>query len=135
MPKVTFILGLCGSGKSHLAAGIAAGAKFDEGFLLDEEQHQALFAALRSGEDCVVVEFAYVLAEERRKILAEIEGAVPGVDVEWLCIENHLARANKNCRERDKGDAEWHVRINEYYWPRYTYPEGSEVRAMWTKGA
>ena len=59
MPTVTFVLGLCGAGKSWLADRIIAKAKFDEGFLLPdrvEENVKALIGTLRDGGDAVVVE-------------------------------------------------------------------------------
>jgi hypothetical protein len=113
MPTVTFILGLCGSGKTWLADRIIAGAKFDEGFLNENPQHEALVAALRSGKDCIGIEIGYCHAGPRKQIVSEVTKAVPDVGINWLCIENDLYRANKNCRERtNKGDPEGHVNIN-----------------------
>jgi hypothetical protein len=134
MPTVTFILGLCASGKTYLADGIIAGAKFDEGFLNDKIQHEALIAALRQGKDCVVIEIAYCLTERRQQIVTEVRAAVPGTHINWICIENDLYRANKNCRERtSKRDPEGHIKINQQYSPVYTYPDGAVVLKMWTK--
>ncbi|MGH2396319.1 MAG: hypothetical protein ACRDFW_04895 [bacterium] len=134
MPTVTFILGLCGAGKTWLADRIVAGRKFDEGFLNDRAQHDELIQALRRGEDCVVVEIAYCFAERRRHIVGELTGAVSNLGITWLCIENDLNRANKNCRERvNKGDPEGHVRINEQVSPRYSYPDGGVIFKMWTR--
>jgi hypothetical protein len=134
MATVTFILGLCGAGKTWLADRIVAGAKFDEGFLNDSTQHAALIAALRSGQDCVVVEIAYCQEAGRQQIVQELAGAIPNATINWLCIENDLFRANKNCRERtNKGDAEGHVAINRRVSPVYTYPEGGVILHMWTR--
>jgi len=134
MATVTFILGLCGAGKSWLASRAAVGAKFDEGFLDDASQHDALIASLRSGNDAVVVEIAYCVEEARIAIVRELERAVPGVSIRWVCFENDLVVANKNCRERmNKGDAEGHVAINERVSPWYTYPKDALVLPMWTR--
>jgi hypothetical protein len=104
MARVTFILGLSGAGKTWLADRMieskAASKKFDEGFLNSAAQHDALTAALRAGQDCVVVEIAYCNETSRRHIVQELADAVPSATIEWLCIENDLAKANKNCRER-----------------------------------
>lgn len=133
MTTVTFILGLSGSGKTWLADRIDAAAKFDEGFLNDQTQHDALIAVLRSGTDCVVVEIAYCREEARKQIVSEITKAVPNVKINWLCIENNLDRANKNCRQRtNKGDPEGHVKINLGVSPSYTYPDGGVILKMWT---
>jgi hypothetical protein len=133
MPTVTFILGLCGAGKTWLADRVIATVKFDEGFLGKQIQHDALIALLRSGHDAVVVEIAYCQATAREAILREIGTAAPNAHVVWLCIENDLFRANKNCRERRKQDPETHVQINERLSPVYEYPEGAVVLRMWTK--
>ena len=134
MATVTFILGLCASGKTWLADRIIAGAKFDEGFLNDQAQHTALLAALRSGQDCVVIEITYCRDDARKQIQGEITTNVPGTRINWLCIENDLYRANKNCRERtNKGDPDGHIRINQGVSPVYTYPDGAVILKMWTK--
>ena len=134
MATVTFILGLCGAGKTWFADRILAVAKFDEGFLNDPTQHTALIEALSSGQDCLVVEIAYSQEIARQQIAEEIARAVPNVAIRWLCIENDLFRANKNCRERtNKGDADGHVGINRHVSPVYTYPEGGTILRMWTR--
>ena len=137
MPTVTFILGLCGSGKTWLAERIIADRTFDEGFICDKTQHVALIDALRSGGDCVVVEIHYCRQSDRNTIVAELRAAVPEVRINWLCIENDLSRANKNCRERTNKvsdpDGEKHVGINGRLSPGYSYPDGGGVLKMWTK--
>ena len=136
MATVTFILGLCGAGKTWLKDRIIAGGKFDEGFLNDPDQHRALISTLLSGEDCVVVEIAYCQQLESEQIVSELTSAVPNVKIRWLCIENNLERANKNCRERtNKGSPEGHVRMNAGYSQVYTYPEGGVIFKMWTRGS
>lgn len=134
MATVTFILGLCGSGKTWLADRIVAVGKFDESFFADQAQHDALIAFLRSGKDCVVVEIAYCREDARQQIVSELTKAVPNVKINWLCIENDLYRANKNCRERtNKDKPEEHVRFNHNVSPSYTYPDGGVILKMWTK--
>ena len=134
MATVTFILGLCGSGKTWLADRIVAARKFDEQFLKDQAQHAALIEALSSGNDSVVVEIAYCREDARQEIVSEITGAVPNVKINWLCIENDLYRANKNCRERaNKPDSEGHIRFNHEVSSSYAYPDGAVILKMWTK--
>lgn len=136
MSTVTFTLGLCGSGKTWLADRIVAARKFDEQFLEDQAQHAALIDTLRSGKDCVVVEIAYCSEDARWQIASEITEALPNVKINWLCIENDLDRANKNCRERtNKPDPEGHVRFNHDVSPSYTYPDGAVILKIWTRPA
>jgi len=135
MATLTFILGLCGAGKSTLANRIVAGRKFDEGFCLQPQQLLDLITELNRGNDCVVVEIAFCRAEKREVLVRELESKVPDVRINWLCFENDLAIANKNCRERtDKeGDPETLVGINRNLSRDYTYPDGAVVLKMWTR--
>ncbi len=81
-----------------------------------------------------MVEIAYCQEAGRQQIVQELAGAIPNATINWLCIENDLFRANKNCRERtNKGDAEGHVAINRRVSPVYTYPEGGVILHMWTR--
>ena len=137
-PTVTFVVGLCGSGKTWLAERIIATRKFDEGFLLPQNrfrQLQELIQALRTGQDCVVVEIGFCRDENRQPMIQDLHSHVPNANIRWLCIENNLSRANKNCHEREGhlGDPEKQVTINEGLSPHYTYPEGAVVLSMWTR--
>jgi hypothetical protein len=129
--KVTIILGLCGSGKTwHADRLIREGKalkKFDENFLSRDfpGQPEELVQELRSGNDCVVVEIAFCLAPDREAFLTWLKAEVPDVVVEWLCIENDLEKANKNCRARPGKDAEEHIAINLKVSPNYKYPDNA----------
>src|SRR5260370_1244097 len=70
MSTVTFILGLCGSGKSHFARQMMQVRVFDESFF--GEKQQELKTALQSGENCAVVEIAFCEAEKRWEIEKEL---------------------------------------------------------------
>lgn len=133
MPTVTFILGLCGAGKTWVAQRIIAGAMFDEGFLLEPDQRRRLTQVLQAGHDAVVVEIGFCKADAREAILRELS-AIPNLHVRWLCIENNLEKANKNCRERTHpGDPDIQVQINAALSPAYTYPAGAIILRMWTR--
>jgi hypothetical protein len=135
MATVTFVLGLSGSGKTWLAERIKAVAKFDESFLGTPEDHQALVGLLKLGKDCVVVDIGYCDQRHRDAIVQEITAAVPDARINWLCIENDLHKANRNCWERkDKGDPEGHARTNQIVSPLYTYSDGAVILKMWTQG-
>jgi deoxyadenosine/deoxycytidine kinase len=56
MAKVTFILGLCGSGKTYLAEQLKneTGAEVFENLLSDGSRLPALVECLRDGKDCIV---------------------------------------------------------------------------------
>jgi hypothetical protein len=132
MATVTFILGYCGSGKTHLADEMVRDrgvVKFDEGFLNDPGQHAALIDALKQGRDCVVIEIEYCVPSSRDAIVAELKRAVPNVVVEVIYFEADLAKANANCwRRKNKEDPEGHIWINSVrIGQRYTIPPGAAV--------
>ena len=130
---VTFILGLCGSGKSELIRQLDADRKFDEGFAWNRHgEHEDLVAALQSGGHCAVIEVAYCVPGPREEFLEKITRAVPGLRVRWICFENDLAQANRNCVDRNDGrDLKMLFAQNQFLSPAYTYPPGAEIRPVW----
>ncbi len=135
MATVTFILGLCGSGKTHLVKQIADVLVIDESFFARKNE---LRAAIRAGKNCVITEIAFCREDKREEIVRELLACVPDIEVKWVCFENDLAKANTNCRrerkDKEPGSAEAHVAINESYSPFYTYPSGEEILPIWTPG-
>jgi len=131
MPTLTIILGLCGSGKSHLIKLIASEIRFDEGFLNCKADHEWLFRALKRGEDCAVIEICYCVESYRKQFLAELAHRVKKVHVRWLCFENDIRRANANCRLRPTRNPKSHMRINRRVRKEYTYPEGATILKVW----
>jgi len=131
--KVTFLLGLAGSGKSPLAEEISTrtGAEIFEGTEGErkEELLRAIVQALNAGKDCVVEEIAYCMPSRREQIVAFLCNKVPNVEIEWACFENDLESANWNVRHRKhKSDAvQEHLHINQCYHGLYIYPGGANV--------
>lgn len=135
MPTATFVLGLCGSGKSWHADRIQADVKCHEGFWLRDRKAAnlaAVAATLRGGGDIVVTEIAFCCEPARRELVSLLR-AIPNVTVRWVCIENNLEQANANCRQRQAhGDARVQIEINTKLSPNYTYPGEAEVLPMWS---
>jgi hypothetical protein len=131
-----FIVGYCGSGKSHLADEMEAGLgvrKFDEGFLNDANHHAELIRALRAGVDSVVVEIHYCLEEYRQAITTELEQAVPGVIIEWIYFEADIENANQSCRRRTNEHdpiGRQHIAINRRIGYRYKVLSGVMPRPV-----
>lgn len=75
MTTVTFVLGLCASGKSHIANKLEqkGAKKYDEGFAatpeLFDNNARNLADMLKNGRDCVVVEIALCQEQMREKIV------------------------------------------------------------------
>jgi hypothetical protein len=126
MAKITFLLGLCGSGKSHLAnqLNMATGATvFDS--VLNASSFTRIEQCLRAGKDCIVEEISFCL-EQNRGVIQPFLSTVPDLEIEWICFENDLESANWNVTHRkNKSNAEDHRRINANVHPQYTYPDGA----------
>jgi alpha-D-ribose 1-methylphosphonate 5-triphosphate synthase subunit PhnL len=131
MPTLTIILGLCGSGKSHFAKMLTCKVQFDEGFLNCQADHEWLFRALNHGEDCSIIEICYCSVAYRRIFLKELSERVKKVSVSWLCFENDIKAANRNCRRRPDRNPKSHFRINRRLRKEYIYPEGAVMLKVW----
>lgn len=128
MAKVTFLLGLAGSGKTYLADRLKrkTGAEVFES-LIHNNACPALIQCLRDGKDCIVEEISYCIPSCRDQIMQYLS-QVRGLQVEWICFENDLESANWNVAHRtNKGDAEGHRRLNEVVHSLYMYPERAKV--------
>jgi hypothetical protein len=130
MAKLTFLLGLCGSGKTYIAERLATqtGAKLFTDFLQDQNKNfPMLVQNLSSGNDCIIDEWKYSIPRFRDKILADLVN-VPDLELEWICFENDRASADWNVRQRkNKGDVEGHLRINEFLSDVYQWPEQAQI--------
>lgn len=133
MAKVTFLLGLAGSGKTHRGEVLRGetGAEIFEG--TEGEKKDALLRVmvqrLIEGKNCIVEEIAYCLPSRREAIVATLCSLVPNVEIEWICFENDLESANWNVRHRKHKmhAVQGHLHINECYHRLYIYPGGVKV--------
>jgi hypothetical protein len=140
MPRAVLIVGLCGSGKSHLARELEqqgfvrldesfGRSRFsaDEGKLLSTGKFDELERQLAQGKDCAFTEAMLMFKEGREEFdpcLKRLQG-MKGVTVEWVFFANDLDSANHNCRnDPERPHPEGSVRNNESWSPRYTIPDG-----------
>jgi len=129
MPKVTFILGLSGSGKTHLSEQLKreTGAEIFANLLSDDSGLSALIERLRHGEDGIVDEVRFCLPAYREQIIQSL-AQISDLEIRWICYENDLETANWNVIHRtNKGDPEGHLDINLRLHPHYTYPANAEI--------
>ena len=129
MAKLTFILGLSGSGKTYLSERLKkeTGAEVFTNLLADENGLTSLIAFLRDGKDCIVDEVRFCLPAYREQILQSLS-QITGLDMRWICYENDLETANWNVIHRtNKGDPEGHLDLNLRLHPHYTYPANAEI--------
>ena len=129
MAKLTFILGLSGSGKTYLSERLKkeTGAEVFTNLLADENSLTSLIAFLRDGKDCIVDEVRFCLPAYREQILQSLS-QITSLDMRWICYENDLETANWNVIHRtNKGDPEGHLDLNLRLHPHYTYPANAEI--------
>jgi hypothetical protein len=129
MAKVTFILGLSGSGKSYLAHRLQSetGAELFENLLSDDSSLPALIENLKAGKDCIVDEVRFCLPTYRVGVVQHLS-QITDLETEWICYENDLESANWNVMHRtDKGDPEGHLDLNLRLHPHYEYPSGAQI--------
>jgi hypothetical protein len=129
MAKITFILGLSGSGKTYLSERLKkeTGAEVFTNLLVDHSGLTALIESLRNGKDCIVDEVRFCLPAYREQILQSLS-QITDLDMRWICYENDLETANWNVIHRtNKGDPEGHLDINLRLHPHYTYPANAEI--------
>jgi hypothetical protein len=129
MAKLTFILGLSGSGKTYLSERLKreTGAEVFTNLLADDRGLNALIECLRDGKDCIVDEVRFCLPAYREQIVPLLS-QITDLVMRWICYENDLETANWNVIHRtNKGDAEGHLDINLRLHPHYTYPANAEI--------
>ena len=129
MAKITFILGLSGSGKTYLSERLKkeTGAQVFNNLLADDNGLNAIIESLRDGKDCIVDEVRFCLPAYREQILQSLS-QITSLDMRWICYENDLETANWNVIHRtNKGDPEGHLDINLRLHPHYTYPANAEI--------
>jgi hypothetical protein len=144
MPRVKIVVGLCGSGKSHLARelGEAGYAVLDEdvaftvepGSVLSGPKFDCLLRRLSEGKDCAFTEALLMFKPVRELFMPCLKKrqGMDGVTVEWIFFENDLEAANHNCTN-DPGRADGgrgHVQPNNVWSPRYSIPRRATKRAV-----
>ena len=129
MAKVTFVIGLSGSGNTYLSEHLKreTGAEVFTNLLADDSSLNALVESLHAGKDCIIDEVRFCLPAYREQILRSLS-QIAGLDMRWICYENDLETANWNVIHRtNKGDPEGHLDLNLRLHPHYTYPVNAEI--------
>jgi hypothetical protein len=126
MPKALVVLGLCGSGKSHLIE--ARGLRLFDGPVGTPSILDDAIAWLNSGRDCGIEEIHYCIPSYREAFERRLRAEVLDVEIEWVCFANDLNASNWNVTHRkNKADAETHRSINDRLHPQYVCPAGVPI--------
>lgn len=131
LPRVTFIVGLCGAGKSGLANELNDPFQVHDGFWDPAERrasYQLLVNAVRQGQSATVTEIAFCTQDNRDEILRWLKKDLPDLVPEFIFFDNDVAQSNKNCRDR----AEAQVEINKRLTKSYIIPSGADRRKVWS---
>lgn len=135
--KVTFIVGLPGSGKTYAGRKIAGDGLFldDLSLLHQADAMDELASALRTGPvvvaDCYLCLFINRLcAQEKVQDIAKANGQ--DLTIEWIYFENDPEACRRNVRRRkhggDKREVEGMIKLLSGH---YLVPEGVKTIPVW----
>jgi len=126
MPTVTFLVGLCGSGKTHYAEEILIERHEYFDCPHGGDDYPRIRDTLAAGTACVVEEVELCKRPHRESVLSQLAG-VHDLEVVWVYFANDLETANHNVTvRRNKKDALMHRCINDDLSPQYDIPPGVE---------
>jgi hypothetical protein len=145
VPDVKIIVGLCGSGKSHLAGDLAqqgyvvldekfAGERFAaDSTHLSPRKFEVLVEQLQQGKNCAFTEAMLMFPQVQQTFQPCLDRlrAMKGVTVEEVFFENDLEAANHNCmNDPNREDGTLWTRQNEVWSPMYHIPDGLTPRQI-----
>ena len=135
MARLTFIVGLPGSGKTRFiheftergtkcfddfkSRGRHDSCRFDHSRYLGE-----LAAALWVGYDCLIADIDFCRVEARDEAVALLRRWVPDVEIEWRCYDNAPTRCRRNLLADRSDSLARDLEALEKYASLYTYPDG-----------
>ncbi len=98
MPKLTLIIGLPGSGKTHYADTNKGGAKyfndiFHSTYVGTERDQNAVKTWLQMGNDCIADDVSLCVPDKRAAFIAELRAEVSGLKMEVV----YFAKDFENC--------------------------------------
>lgn len=140
MPKVTVIVGLPGSGKSHLCKKLEAGGATTFGDVChpNKKVHpgglDVVVAALSAGTDCVIEDVSFCVADKRECLAGWLSERVINLEFEWIFFENDRQKCLVNIVDDFlyKGRMDLAERINAYnhLYSRYEIPTDSTTAGV-----
>jgi predicted kinase len=137
--KITIIVGLPGSGKSHLGRRMVEGD--EDAIFLDDlsviggiDELQRTISVL--GPDHIVIADAFLCrSHDRAKAREWLRGNAPGCEVEWVYFENDPSKCRANVLRRNSGgDARQVDGLIGALSPIYAVPDGVEVIGVHVEG-
>lgn len=134
MPKLIFLVGLCGSGKTRKGNSMNSSSLFwaGEGIGSCTEKRLKLIEVLRIGIDCVAEEFLTFTDQQRTHLEMKIRGEYgisPLLVVDFWFFEKDKEKARRNILSRPDGEKHHasHLALNDLHFESYQIPEGAVV--------
>jgi hypothetical protein len=146
MPRVIFIAGLPGSGKSFYIEKLSKemNAEIFDDYKFNSVNNSASFpfgrkfieliSNLRENKDCVISDIDFCDSDSRVEAEMCIRELVNGVNIEWYYFENNATQCKKNMMLRAKSDARNVDEILKYlevYTAKYIIPEHANIIKVW----
>jgi predicted kinase len=125
--KIVFVVGLPGSGKTHLAKQMSE----TQGLVLLDDLNSLdnLFGVLASQDSCVITDPNLCDPSIRAKAVQVIKSKFDDVQLEWIFFENSPEKCRKNIQYRNDGR---NVEATLLRFTKvYDIPEGHVAREIW----
>ncbi|MBN9521927.1 AAA family ATPase [bacterium] len=143
MATLTVVVGLPGSGKTHLLDRLRAtrpGAVADDYHaaphgdspeVTASRHYPALVTSLRAGLGCAVADIAFTDTGRRLELERVFRADVVGVTIEWVFFANDLEACLANVRRRCRESRTEEEEMARWLAPRYFVPEGVPALPVW----
>ena len=147
MPKVLFLIGMPGSGKStYLADFLKLHPEFDVNAIYDDYHNKSLdntheftksryyrdfVEKLKNGTDCMLVDIEYCGSYRLNLALQGIENIAKEhkleLSVEYLCFENNPQKCRRNVMNRNRANSNEELQKIDRLTRSYNIPEGATI--------
>jgi hypothetical protein len=141
--KLTVVVGLPGSGKTHLIRNLRArhsglcvedfmaGAIGSSSSFTHSKHYPELIRALREGRDCAIADIEYCDTSKRLEVEQVVHQDVDGLSLEWVFFENNLAQCLANLERRNGPKMVAEKQKAQELSRRYIIPQRGMVVPVW----
>jgi len=143
LATLTVVVGLPGSGKSHLLCQLRESctgltvedyhknARSDSSLVTASRHYADLVRALREGRDCAIADVAFTDRRRRREVEKVFRRDVPGLSLDWVFFANDLEACVANIRRRGHPEADLEERVATTLSATYVIPRGAAALRIW----
>ncbi len=145
MATLVLIVGLPGSGKSHLVGEIAATLPsvglIAPDFMKDSIGHlprvassrhfAGLVSALQQGHDCVIADIEFCRQSKREELAQALAASGVPASLRWIFFENDPAACKRNATARRRQSLSEEFEKIDVLSGEYTIPPDAETKPVW----